>query len=62
MSEDDIKVIDVKTENMEKVSDTIKIDTSNNRGLNIYNTRVPLIGSKTFNESKPLINGSGAAL
>ena len=48
---DDIKIVDTKTENVDKISDVIKIDTSNNSGLNIFNSRIPLIGSKTFNES-----------
>lgn len=56
---DDIKMIDVKTENVDKITDTIKIDTSNNKGLNVYNTKVYLTGSKTFSEVNPIINGSG---
>ena len=59
---DTIKMIDVKTENVDKVSDTIKIDTSNNKGLNVYNTKVYLTGSKTFSETNPLINGSGSVI
>lgn len=51
MTDTTIKVIDVKAQDVDTLSDQIYVDSSNNVGLNIYNTKVPLLGSKTFSES-----------
>lgn len=44
----------------DKINDQIYIDTSNNKGLNIYQSKINILGSKSWGKgNNPLYDGRG---